>query len=323
MDLTKRLVINPNRLLAKARFREQDRSSSSSSSSYTKQQTRPDDSVEINQNGKRTQASSSSSSRATATTKHDGVPRKDSTRPLPNLIGKFVDYDLSTMKNTRGGFLLDNEEEDPKVLKQRQQILELKRQRLQQAQKYGKDPSFSMDPKQNPRCKICGSVELDFQIYQIFNVPVCFKCKNENPDRFSLLTKTECKEDYLLTDPELKDTEILPHLLKANPHRSTYSNMMLYLREQVEEYSFSDKKWGSEEALDREFRRREAEKKVKKNKKFEEKLKALRKNTRTNVWHRRVESDLHVHEFEEVADRSDKKVQRCKKCGLETEFETF
>jgi len=67
-------------------------------------------------------------------------------------------------------------------------------------------------------------------------------------DIMSLLTGDQ---DYLLTDrellirssdaghiligtAELRDREVPPHLLKANPHKSTFANMMLYLRCQVE-----------------------------------------------------------------------------------------
>lgn len=32
---------------------------------------------------------------------------------------------------------------------------------------------------------------------------------------------------------ELKDPELLPHLSKPNPHKSTYNDMMLYVREMV------------------------------------------------------------------------------------------
>lgn len=96
---------------------------------------------------------------------------------------------------------------------------------------------------------------------------VCNKCKKGKPERYSLLTKTECKEDYFLTEPELKDVDLLPHLLKPNPHASTYSNMMLFLRFQVEEVAW--KKWGGEEGLDAEFARREEMKKRKREAKFE------------------------------------------------------
>ena len=70
----------------------------------------------------------------------------------------------------------------------------------------------------------------------------------------------------------------MPHLLKANPHKSTYSNMMLFLRCQVEEFAW--KKWGSPEALDVEFERREKERKKKKSKKeTEEAEEAMRVDT--------------------------------------------
>lgn len=130
---------------------------------------------------------------------------------------------------------------------------------------------------------------------------MCKKCKEKHPERYSLLTKTECKEvstdrrtrkcalvdlmihsiyfasftplllqDYLLTDPELKDEDLLPHLLRPNPHASTYSNMMLFLRLQVEKVAMD--KWGGEEGLDAEWERREEFKKRKREAKFEQGL---------------------------------------------------
>lgn len=100
--------------------------------------------------------------------------------------------------------------------------------------------------------------------------------------------------------------------------------MMLFLREQVEAFAFSDKKWGSPEALDAEFDRREAEKKRKKGKKFEEKLRDLRRKTRTNVWHKRQEEE-HAHDFGDrtYAGLDGQEVQRCEDCGFEVECETF
>ncbi len=114
----------------------------------------------------------------------------------------------------------------------------------------------------------------------------------------------------------------MPHLLRPNPHRPTYSNMMLFLRCQVEDYAFSSAKWGSPEALDAEFEKREAEKKEKKSKKFAKKLQELRKKTKTNVWHRRVDAE-HKHEFEDVEDENGAVGQRCKECGFEVDVEVF
>ena len=93
---------------------------------------------------------------------------------------------------------------------------------------------------------------------------------------------------------------------------------MLFLRCQVEAFAFSDKKWGSAEALDAEFTRREKEKAAKKDKKFAKGLQKLRNSTKTNIWHKRVEAE-HRHQFGEVEDS----VQRCIECGFETEVEVF
>ncbi|KAG9075780.1 hypothetical protein FS749_012510, partial [Ceratobasidium sp. UAMH 11750] len=141
---------------------------------------------------------------------------------------------------------------------------------------------------------------------------------NDNPERYSLLTKTECKQDYLLTDPELRDEEVMPHLLKANPHKSTWNNMMLFVRFQVEEFAF--KKWGGPEGLDAEWERRMAEKRSKRSKKFEDGLRDLRRKTRESGWAKR-KAEEHVHTFG-VTDK-ELGVQRCTECDFEVEVEEF
>ena len=118
---------------------------------------------------------------------------------------------------------------------------------------------------------------------------------------------------------ELRDQELLPHILKANPHKSTYANMMLFLRSQVEEFAW--KKWGSPEALDAEAERRTADKKKKKNKKFEQSLKDLRKRTKEGVWQRRRDEE-HKHVFSQVEGVEDGiGEQVCHECGFTIEVE--
>jgi DNA-repair protein complementing XP-A cells len=152
------------------------------------------------------------------------------------------------------------------------------------------------------------------------------------------LTKTECKTDYLLTDreeclsvlravaetlytAELRDEDLMPHLLKANPHASTYHNMMLFLRYQVEEFAW--KKWGSPEKLDEEYERRQAEKKKKKSKKFEEALAALRKKTKETVWQRRKDEE-HKHVFGAPEVGQDGVAREvCHECGFTVEVEVL
>ena len=42
-------------------------------------------------------------------------------------------------------------------------------------------------------------MDIDAQFRKVFRCLVCNKCKNEKPERYSLLTKTECKEVSALT----------------------------------------------------------------------------------------------------------------------------
>lgn len=108
--------------------------------------------------------------------------------------------------------------------------------------------------------------------------------------------------------------------------------MMLYLRCQVEEYAFS-KKWGSAEALDDEFARRELDKKKRKNSKFKSKLEDLRKRTRVEAWRRRRRGgasgdfgdDLgegrHVHDWSRPIENSQTGVvvKTCLGCRMQVE----
>ncbi|KAG1866314.1 hypothetical protein C8R48DRAFT_600630 [Suillus tomentosus] len=203
-------------------------------------------------------------------------------------LGKYFDYDLSKMVNSKGGFLVEDGKEVDEDLRAKE------RERERQRAKQNLEPPMYLDPSLNPKCRECQSIDIDYTYKKIFGCLVCNKCKDEYPEKYSLLTKTECKADYLLTDPELRDRELLPHLLKANPHKSTFANMMLFLRHQVEDFAW--KKWGSPEALDVEWERRTEEKKNKKNKKFEEGLRDLRRRTREGVWQRRKDQE-HKHVF--------------------------
>src|SRR5712671_218265 len=51
-----------------------------------------------------------------------------------------------------------------------------------------------LDASRNPKCRDCGSVDIDHMYRNIFRCLVCNKCRNEKVEKYSLLTKTECKE---------------------------------------------------------------------------------------------------------------------------------
>ncbi|KAH8120565.1 XPA protein C-terminus-domain-containing protein [Phellopilus nigrolimitatus] len=298
MELTPDKVkqIELNRLRAKAKQRERELAAPSSSSSVP------------NANNKRPLGVTP----ATATSPTAPPPA----RPLrrDTRLGKYFEYDLSKMVNSKGGFLVEDAREPDADLRVREKSAS--------ASARGRTSSrvpMSLDPSKNPKCAECGSVDIDHEFRKVLRCLVCNRCKNEKPEKYSLLTKTECKEDYLLTDPELRDEELMPHLLKANPHKSTYSNMMLFLRYQVEDFAW--KKWGSAEALDAEFERRIAEKKKRKSKKFEEGLKQLRRRTREGLWQRRKDEE-HKHVFGVVERGNDGEgKQVCHECGFTIDVE--
>lgn len=295
-------LVEINRLRAKAKQRQKEQEASTSSSSA------------INVNNKRPLSVIPASSNSPTGPKVGSQQHKQPLKP-DSRLGKYFDYDLSKMFNSKGGFLVDEGKETNEV--ERRKERERERQRAQQ----NMDPPVFLDPSLNPKCAECQSMDVDHTYNKVFRCLVCKRCINETPEKYGLLTKTECKEDYLLTDSELRDQEALPHLLKANPHKSTFANMMLYVRHQVEDFAW--KKWGSPEALDAEYERRTAEKRKKKNRKFEQGLKDLRRRTREGVWQRRKDEEhQHVYGATEVGDDGVAR-QICHQCGFTIDVEEF
>lgn len=107
--------------------------------------------------------------------------------------------------------------------------------------------------------------------------------------------------------------------------------MMLFLRYQVEEYAFKTK-WGSAEALDAEFEKREADKRKRKEEKFKTKLQELKKKTRTDTYRRNLKGNVagsfgdvigggkHEHEWGRTVENADgTSVKTCTDCGMEVE----
>lgn len=319
-----------------------------------------------------------SSSRDARSSKSNGRPL-DEIRPARN-FAKYVEYDLSKMTDTKGGFLTAEDDPHNKALNSGERdekpahmtLKEWERHQLLQSLRRDKagpfEPGLSvLNTKEQKSCRECGSIEIDWKWEETLKCAVCSSCKEKFPEKYSLLTKTEAKEDYLLTDrkqriglfsgrallrifanyvffstlshpaAELKDEELLPHLEKPNPHKATWNNMMLYLRFQVEEYAFSPKKWGSPEALDAEFEKREATKKRQREAKFKSKLHDLKKRTRVEAYRRSRQAaagegagghfgdDLgggkHVHQWGRIVDNPETGmgVKTCVDCGMEIE----
>lgn len=212
------------------------------------------------------------------------------------------------MHDTKGGFLSEETAGD-----------DTKRINDWKAEERLNLPPTVMDGD-GPKCFECGTADLDFKLYNVFKCRVCKTDRDRLPDKYSLLTKTECREDYLLTDPELRDADLMPHMERPNPHKTTYNNMMLYLRYQVEEFAF--KKWGGPEGLDAEYERRVGAKKARKDKKFLKKLKEMRRTTRAAAMTQgggRADGP-HVHEWSAgIKEPSGLVKRRCAGCGMTTE----
>lgn len=78
----------------------------------------------------------------------------------------------------------------------------LRRLRQQKAGPFEPGLSVLADEAAKKKCRECGSLEIDFVWDDVFGCRVCGSCKEKFPEKYSLLTKTECKDDYLLTDRE-------------------------------------------------------------------------------------------------------------------------
>ncbi|KAK7413936.1 DNA repair protein rad14 [Neonectria punicea] len=286
-------------------------------------------------------------------TNRDGRNKgEEALRPAKKFT-KFVDYDMSAMTDTKGGFLTTEDDPNNFALggKKPGQPDEPQRPKHMSVQEWERmqliknlkrlkagpfEPGLSVleDEEKRKKCRDCGGLEIDFVWEEVFHLCVCNKCKEKFPEKYSLLTKTECKDDYLLTDPELRDPELLPHLSKPNPHKSHWHDMMLFLRCQVEEYAIKTK-WGSAEALDAEYERRETQKKARKEAKFKEKLTDLKRKTRTDAFRRQagtlgksgaskfgdtIGGGRHVHEWGRTVENAEgMTVKTCVECGMEVE----
>lgn len=159
-----------------------------------------------------------------------------------------------------------------------------------------------------------------------FGEKICDQCK-ELRGRHSLITRTEAKSEYLLTDVDLDKREPpLRCMLKKNPHEFARGFMKLYLRLQVEERALEV--WGSEQKLEEERDRRKDKRESRKRKQFDSQMKELRMSTRSSCYQKRLHSSGHEHEFGEETpiekdDDPDGEYyqQVCATCGFEKVFE--
>jgi DNA-repair protein complementing XP-A cells len=110
------------------------------------------------------------------------------------------------MANSKGGFLVDDGKEVDEELRKKE--LQRERERAKQNLEprtcilsvryathidYG-GTAINIALEKNPKCRECESLDLDQTYRKVFGCLVCNKCKTDLPDKYSLLTKTECKD---------------------------------------------------------------------------------------------------------------------------------
>ncbi|KAF3852015.1 hypothetical protein F7725_005370 [Dissostichus mawsoni] len=149
----------------------------------------------------------------------------------------------------------------------------------------------------------------------------------DNEEKHKLISRTEAKKQYLLKDCDLDQREPpLRFTLKKNPHNSTWGDMKLYLKVQVEKRCMEV--WGSEEALEEAKETREENKEVQKQKRFNKKSKvgflyeSLRRAVRSSMWTK--DTSVHQHQYgpEEVVDEEEDLYKKtCTTCGQELSYE--
>ena len=123
----------------------------------------------------------------------------------------------------------------------------------------------------NFTCEACGcTIAIDPEFYENFHVAVCFSCK-ETDDLYTILTKTQARSEFLLTDEELADSGLLPSISRKNPHNPRWADMKLYLKKQVRDFAI--KKHGSDLCLKEALLNRDEVRSDRKSKQFLKKLK--------------------------------------------------
>ncbi|NP_001411784.1 DNA repair protein complementing XP-A cells homolog isoform 2 [Mus musculus] len=167
-------------------------------------------------------------------------------------------------------------------------------------------------------CEECGKEFMDSYLMNHFDLPTCDSCRDAD-DKHKLITKTEAKQEYLLKDCDLEKREpALRFLVKKNPRHSQWGDMKLYLKLQVVKRALEV--WGSQEALEDAKEVRQENREKMKQKKFDKKVKELRRAIRSSVWKR--ETTTHQHKYGPEENLEDDMYRKtCTLCGHELTYE--
>lgn len=208
-----------NRLRAKAIREQYETAGRATSGTDTSRQSRNSTASIAGQKRPHSGISSSnvpSTSRDGRATQSGSLRRPHDDIQAAQKFNKFVEYDFSKMTDTKGGFLTQEDDPHNKALyapstedkPAAMTLQEWERQQLLRSLRKQKTGPFepginSTKEETSKECEQCGSLEIDFTWDEVFGCRVCNTCKEKLPERYTLLTKTEAREDYLLTDRKL------------------------------------------------------------------------------------------------------------------------
>ena len=120
-------------------------------------------------------------------------------------------------------------------------------------------------------CTFCGRLPLSEEIEKVFGKRVCYPCSYS---RLQFVTKTTCRQKYLLTEEELAHFRCLA---RPNPRKGTWNDMQLYLEEEIAAHSAS--KYGSLEEVARLREERVAQAKERRVKRLRGRVRDLKRQT--------------------------------------------
>lgn len=168
------------------------------------------------------------------------------------------------------------------------------------------------------QCVGCEEEFADSFLYKNFGFSCCDKCKND--ENSMLITKTTARDEFLLKDCDFDKREPpLRFISRKNPHKSTWAEMKLYLRSQVEARALEVH--GSMDRIEEQKEVREEKKELAKAKRYNKQLSELRKAVRSTLYDKTTKK--HEHEFGESTfnPETEEYFHQCLKCEYSETYE--
>ncbi|KAH9511231.1 hypothetical protein DERF_009703 [Dermatophagoides farinae] len=237
-------------------------------------------------------------------------------------LERYNELNVQSSQDFGGGFFVDHHDSDRKINSINNSSLTASSTKI----------TIKPDTRENV-CDECDDNFSNSYLLSNFGEKICDSCKDLK-QKHKLITRTEAKQEYLLTDVDLdKRDPPLRCIMKRNPRVYARGHMRLYLRLQVEERALEV--WGSEQQLEEERENRDAKREGRKRKQFDKQMKELRMQARSSLYHKRLQSQSHEHDFGDeqlieppppttttAADSDGEYYQQtCKTCGLKKVFE--